>query len=31
MERKFTVQNPNILDRFVDRARGAVIAWLQPA
>src|SRR5262245_19703535 len=25
------VQNPNFLDRWVDRRRGAVIGWLQPA
>src|SRR5882672_365313 len=25
------VQNPNVLDRFLDRVRGRIIGWLQPA
>jgi hypothetical protein len=25
------VQNPNILDRWVERLRSRIIGWLQPA
>jgi indolepyruvate ferredoxin oxidoreductase alpha subunit len=25
------VQNPNALDRFLDRLRNTIIGWLQPA
>jgi indolepyruvate ferredoxin oxidoreductase alpha subunit len=25
------VQNPNVLDRLIDRLRGRIIGWMQPA